>query len=230
MQDDNNVKQTKRILSYEDLVKLDNSTNVDPIFVVETQKLPSGEGIASYENFVKNDKYYLPRLNINNQDCYPQQEKLKYFTEKNAIETCTRNCCGIKGIKSACCILDPNDLEHVLGPLDEKWIKSIVRILRSKSHINVDRNDVVIDYEEGMTMGKSLFNDNPVFKDPKAYPIMRIQTMGPRYICKFANPVSGMCGIYPHRPTMCSTYYCSYVKANYLIKIPGTQNTFMRAK
>ena len=176
------------------------------------------------------NKWEMPRLNINDDSFYPIAENPTPFTDKVATETCLGNCCGIKGMKAACCHLNPETLEHVLGPIDEKWIKSFIQSVHSTNGMTLTRADVVVDFEEGQVMGRELFNDHPVFQDPKAYPFLRMQVYGPRYACKFLNPQTNKCTIYHLRPQMCRGYYCGYVKANFLVKQPGTQNTFIKLR
>lgn len=168
-------------------------------------------------------KYYLPVLKINHPDMWPPipKSERKHFTDAVAKETCLSNCCGIPGLKSACCRMDPHDLEHVLGPLDEEWILKIVKWFRKKG-IHVTRHDIVIDFEEGQIIGRNLFNAHPVFEDPKSYPILRFQVDGPRYACKFLNNQTGMCNIYDVRPNMCRTYLCNYVKSNFLVQLKSS--------
>lgn len=164
-------------------------------------------------------KYYLPVLKINHVDMWPAIPKAErpHFTDEVAKQTCLSKCCGVPGLKSACCRMDPHDLEHVLGPLDEEWIGKIVKWFKKKN-INVTRHDIVIDYEEGQIIGKNIFNGHPIFEDPKSYPIMRFQIDGPRYSCKFLNNQTGMCNIYEARPDMCRDYLCNFIKSNFLVQ------------
>jgi Fe-S-cluster containining protein len=179
---------------------------------------------------IEKNKWHMPRLNVNDDTFYEAVENPTLFTDKVALDTCLGNCCGVKGLKAACCHLNPDTLEHVLGPVDEKWIKEFIKIMHSTNGMTLTRSDIVVDYEEGKIMGKQLFNDHPVFQDPKAYPFLRMQVYGPRYACKFLNPQTNKCGIYAHRPTFCRNYYCSYVKANFLVRQPGTQNTYVKLR
>jgi len=167
----------------------------------------------------KKDKFYLPVLRINSPDEWPSQPKEKRikFTDEVGTKTCLGNCCGIDGLKAGCCKIDPDDLEHVLGPVDEEWIKETLKWFKTKN-MPLKREDLVIDFEEGVLIGERLFNSHPVFKSPTTYPILRMQVNGPRYSCKFLSPETGFCTIYPIRPKMCREYYCEYVKANFLVK------------
>lgn len=118
----------------------------------ENSDSKKNEGIKNTE-----DKYYLPVLNINH---IPQWEskpinERKKFTDEVALETCLGNCCGVEGLKGACCHLDPVDLEHVLGPVDEDWIRDTIKWFRKKN-IPCNRTDLVIDYEEGKFLGETL--------------------------------------------------------------------------
>jgi Fe-S-cluster containining protein len=178
---------------------------------------------------IVNNKWHMPRLNLNDPVFYPKAENPKPFTDEVAYKTCLGNCCGIEGMKAACCQLNPETLEHVLGPVEEKWIKEFIQITKSTNGILLTRADVVIDFEEGKEIGKQFFNNHPVFNDPAAYPIMRMQTLGPRFACKFLNPQTFKCSIYLLRPNFCKSYLCSFVKANFLVRKPGTQNKFIKA-
>jgi len=172
-------------------------------------------------------KFYLPVLKINHVEMWPAIPKAerKHFTDEVAKHTCLSNCCGHPGLKSACCRMDPNDLEHVLGPLDEEWISQIIKWFKGKK-IHLTRHDIVIDYEEGQIIGANLFNSHPIFDDKKSYPIMRFQVDGPRYSCKFLNNQTGMCTIYEARPPMCRNYLCNYIKSNFLVKSKTNPNNW----
>lgn len=174
------------------------------------------EGIKPVEK-KKEDKYYLPVLFINDATQWEKKPLLErtYFSNEVAQNVCLGNCCGVKGLKGACCLLDPEDPEHVLGPVDESWIKETLKYFKQKK-IPFKRKDVVIDFEEGKIIGDKFFNGHNVFKSPESYPILRIQVFGPRFACKFLNLETMMCNIYSVRPSMCRTYYCQYIKANYV--------------
>lgn len=177
----------------------------------------------------KEARYYLPVLYLNDQtqwESKPLSERL-HFTDENAKSTCLGNCCGHEGLKAGCCNLDPDDLEHVLGPVDEEWIKKTVKWFKNKGII-MGRHDLVIDLEEGKLIGDKFFNDHPVFSSPDSYPMLRIQANGIRFACKFLNVSSGMCTIYQQRPEMCRKYLCSYVKANFLVRLSDSPNTYRK--
>lgn len=179
----------------------------------------------------KVEKYYLPVLHLNRTEEWqpvPNSER-RHFTDEVAMETCLSKCCGHEGLKSACCTLDPDDLEHILGPLDEKWIKKTISWLRKKG-INVTRHDIVIDYEEGKLIGVNHFNGHKIFEQKTSYPMMRIQVFGPRWACKFLNVNSGMCTIYDKRPDMCRDYLCQYVKSNFLVRTKTKPNTYQNVR
>jgi Fe-S-cluster containining protein len=169
----------------------------------------------------KTDRFHLPVLHINDPTQWPSQpnENRPRFTDEVAYNTCLGNCCGVEGLKAGCCQMDPDDMEHVLGPLDEEWIEDIVKWLRRKG-IAASRADVVIDWEEGKIIGEKFFNGErkAVFLAKESYPILRFQVFGPRFACKFLNPTNGKCTIYEKRPKMCRGYLCQYVKANFLIR------------
>lgn len=181
--------------------------------------------------FEKDDdnKWYLPRLNINDPAMWPPQplDKRKHFTDKAAYETCLGNCCGVPGLKAGCCHLDPDDIEHVLGPLDQEWISSTIAWFR-KQGIMFGRANFVVDFEEGCHIGDKFFNGHPVFKSKNSYPFLRFKVDGPRFSCIFLNEESGKCSIYEKRPPMCRNYLCSFVKSNFLVRTPEHPNTYKK--
>lgn len=176
------------------------------------------------------DKYYLPVLHLNKPEHWeslPLSER-RHFTDHVAAETCLHNCCGYPGLKSACCTLDPDDLEHILGPVDEAWVKKMVAWMKKHGHPLATRADVVIDFEEGKVIGATHFNGHRIFESPESYPMIRIQVSGPRYVCKFLNPASGKCMIYERRPEMCRNYYCGYVQTHFLVRTKAAPNTYLK--
>jgi Fe-S-cluster containining protein len=177
------------------------------------------------------NKFYLPRLSINDPTMWESQpmEKRRHLTDEVAYQTCLGNCCGVPGLKSGCCNLDPDDIEHVLGPLDEEWIKDTIKWLR-KQGIMVMRSDLVIDWEEGKLIGEKFFNGHKVFESKESYPIMRFQVSGPRFVCKFLNNDNGKCTIYEKRPNMCRDYYCQYIQANFLVRTKKNPNTYTKLR
>jgi Fe-S-cluster containining protein len=190
-----------------------------------------GESFSHQELYEKkkDNKFYLPVLNINQADMWqslPVSQR-KYFTDEEATKTCLSNCCGVPGLKSACCRLDPDDLEHVLGPVDEDWIKRTIIWFKKKGMV-VTRHDLVIDFEEGKLIGKTFFNSHKVFDSEGSYPMLRLRIDGQRFSCQWLNNETGKCGIYPIRSDMCRHYLCQYVKKNFLVKTRNHPNTYKR--
>ena len=223
----------KKSISVDELMQLDKES-------VSQSSTPPSQGGEKTEKPAKtaHDKYYLPVLNLNwNQEWQSKPvDERKHWTDEEAMKTCLGNCCGVEGLKGACCHLDPYDLEHVLGPIDsaknETWIKDTVRWFRNKG-IPFTRQDLVIDYEEGKIIGDTLFresNNNNIFQQPTAYPMLRFQVIGPRYACKFMNPQSYKCTIYEVRPNMCRTYYCQYIQTNYFVKAKPHPNRWQKMR
>lgn len=198
---------------------------------MEEQNSPEQEASSSNKKLKPRvDKFYLPVLNLNKPehwDPLPLSER-RHFTDHVAAETCLHNCCGYPGLKSACCTLDPDDLEHILGPVDEPWIKKTVAWLKTHGQPLATRADVVLDFEEGKVVGEKFFNGHRIFKSPQSYPMLRFQVMGPRFGCKFLNPTSGKCMIYERRPKMCQTYYCGYVQTHFLVRTRAAPNTYVK--
>ena len=119
--------QQKKSLSIEELEQIDKKS-------VNTPTLPKENGSDKTEPNEKSfhDRYYLPVLNLNHATEWspkPLSER-KHFTDEVAMETCLGNCCGVEGLKGACCQIDPYDLEHVLGPVTEDCIKKIINYFR----------------------------------------------------------------------------------------------------
>lgn len=225
------IKQRKTI-SIDELIALDEERKLETKSDEKTKQAPSGAG--SIQERTPNDKYYLPVLNINHLPEWqskPLSER-KHFTDEVAMKTCLGNCCGVAGLKGACCHLDPYDLEHILGPVDEKWINDTVKWFRKKG-LNFSRQDIVIDYEEGKIIGENLFkesNNNNIFQERTAYPFLRFQVVGPRYACKFMNPLTYKCQIYEVRPGMCRDYLCQYISTNFLVKTKNKPNTWQKTR
>lgn len=176
------------------------------------------------------NKYHLPVLYINDATQWENNPHKQRFTDEVAKKTCLENCCGYEGLKCACCMLDPNDLEHVLGKVDEQWIEDIRQWFKTTKKMFLSREDIVIDFEEGKLLGETWFNDHPVFRNEKSYPMLRIQVYGQRFVCKFLNVKSGVCTIYSQRPNMCKDYYCQYIKSNFLVRTRQNPNTYVNLK
>jgi Fe-S-cluster containining protein len=225
----------QKSLSLDELMELEGNAPFDPFAVPEDKrgkerkKRPKRPSKETLKKALKENKHYLPVLSLNDPTMWPPapMSARRHFTDELATETCLSNCCGVNGVFSGCCRLDPDDLEHVLGPVKEKWVKKFLRHARKKGW-NYKRSDVVIDYEEGKLLGERFFNGHPIFSKPTSYPMMRFQVLGPRFGCKFLNPNNGMCGIYEQRPDMCRGYYCQYVKKNFLVKTKDKPNTWRR--
>ncbi len=218
-----NIKPSGRSLSSEELASLEKKSRE---MVRDIVKKPPSDPEKNKEP-PKKDRFYLPVLRINDPtqwDSKPLSER-KYFTDDVAKSVCIGNCCQVEGLSAGCCQLDPDDLEHVLGPVDEAWIKDTIKWFKKKG-MDVTRHDIVIDYEEGKLIGQKFFNDHEVFKRPDTYPIIRIQASGIRFSCKFLNVQTGKCTIYAQRPNMCKDYYCSYIKANFLVKTKNHPNKY----
>lgn len=217
-----------RSISIEELMKRDEEQNrlvaEEPSEKKEKKRLEGDELRAEK----RNNKYYLPVLHINDAAMWPAKPKSerKHFTPEVAVDTCTNRCCGVDGLAAACCKLDPDDIEHVLGPLDDEYIEKLLKWFQKKG-INYKRKDIVIDYEEGVLIGRKFFNGHRVFEDPKSYPFFRMQVDGPRFSCKFLDPNRSFCVIYEQRPDMCRNYLCNYVKSNFFTKTKEKPNTWV---
>lgn len=192
---------------------------------LEEKKQRQAIGNLKRPHALKRDRYYLPVLHLNDPTQWEVSPNKTPFTNTVAHNVCLGNCCGVEGVYSACCQMDMDDLEHVLGPVDEKWIESTIAWFKKKG-IQTTRADLVIDFEEGKLIGERFFQGErkQVFFSKETYPILRFQVNGPRFACKFLNVVNGKCQIYEQRPGMCRGYLCQYVKANFLVKTDPTNH------
>lgn len=192
---------------------------------VEEKKQLRAIGNLKKPQSLKRDRYHLPVLHLNDPTQWPASPNKAPFTDTVAHNVCLGNCCGVQGVYSACCQMDMDDLEHVLGPVDEKWVENTIAWFKKKG-IQTTRADLVIDFEEGKLIGEKFFQGErkQVFFSKETYPILRFQVNGPRFACKFLNVVNGKCQIYEQRPGMCRGYLCQYVKANFLVKTDPTNH------
>lgn len=212
------IKPSKPI-TFEELEKLKEQKQA---IVNEKKRTENKALLGSLKKPTKTkDRFYLPVLHLNDAtqwESQPLANRIR-FTDEVAYKTCLGNCCGVEGLKAGCCQMDPEDLEHVLGPVTEEWITDTINWLKRKK-IMVSRADIVIDFEEGRVIGERFFTGHRkiVFQSIESYPIIRFQINGPRFSCKFLGPVSGKCTIYEQRPAMCREYLCQYVKSHFLIR------------
>lgn len=205
----------EKTLSVEELEKLEQEAIS---FAINSKKEKYSK--EEIQELKKENRFFLPVLNINKSfhwEPKPLSER-KHLTDEVAKEQCLSNCCNVPGLKSGCCNLDPDDLEHILGPVNEEWIRKAVKELSKRTGLKFTRHDFVIDFDEGRRIGYKFFNNHEVFQSPNSYPMLRFKVNGPRFCCTFLNVQTGMCTIYPFRPDMCKNYYCSYIKSNFLIR------------
>ena len=213
------------------MTKTKKSIKID----LNTIDLPINDNLSSIPEYFpveeKKDKFHLPVLNLNNQNVWKPLplEQRQHWTDKKAFETCIGNCCNVKGLKASCCYLDPNDLEHILGPVDDDDIKLIIQKLEKKG-ITTKREDVVIDFEEGKIIGEIFFNGHEIFKNPKSYPFLRFQIIGPRFACKYLSTQTGKCSINEFKPKMCVDYLCQFVQTRFLVRTPDKPNTYKKIR
>ena len=177
-------------------------------------------------------RFHLPVLYLNDptQWTVAEEQDWKVFTPEISEKVCVGGCCGVEGLKSACCHLDPENIEHVLGPLDEQWIKDIIKWFNVTKKIHYKREDIVIDYEEGKIIGETFFRGHEVFASQASYPMLRFQVTGQRFACKFISTQTGRCTIYSERPIMCRDYYCQMVLGNYLVKTREHPNRYVKLR
>jgi len=222
------IKPTGKTISLEELLRKENAVYLPKPMISR----PNSPSVENEEDKVPS-KFYLPVLRINDPtqwESKPLSERV-HFTDEVAKKTCLGNCCGVKDLRAGCCQLDVDegDMEHVLGPVDEDWIKKTIHWMKKKG-LNVTRHDLVIDYDEGKLIGQQFFHDHEVFKQKDTYPILRIQANGKRFACKFLNVHNGMCTIYEQRPNMCRDYLCEYVKSNFLARTKEHPNTYKKLR
>jgi hypothetical protein len=223
--DDKTTTKTVRTISIEDLLELEQENDI----ALDNDHKKHNFSKEELHDLKKENRFYLPVVYLNHMDMHPSKpnSEREHWTDKKAMETCLGNCCGIPGTKSMCCRLSPNGLEHVLGPLDDKWIKKIVEWFKKRG-ISVTRQDIVIDHEEGVLIGRNFFNGHEIFEKKETYPIMRMKVEGPHFACKFLNNMNGMCNIYQERPNMCRDYLCGHVKSNFFVKSKNKPNTWSK--
>ena len=223
--DDKTATKTVRTISIDELYESDTQHDI----ALESDHKKQNISKEELRELKKENRFYLPVVYLNHMDMHPSKpnSQREHWTDKKAMGTCLGNCCGIPGTKAMCCRLNPDQLEHVLGPLDEKWIKKIVDWFKKRG-INVTRQDIVIDFEEGVLIGRNFFKGHEIFEKKETYPIMRMQIEGPHFGCKFLNNLNGMCNIYEQRPDMCRNYLCGYVKSNFFVKSKEKPNTWSK--
>lgn len=218
--------------------KVDPTENDNQIFLpFQSQETEKNKSTIEQQDTLEipkkkvQNKFHLPVLNINKQDYWESQsvKDRKHFTNEVAAKTCLGNCCGYEGLSAGCCQLDSEDLEHVLGRVDEEDIKTLILHLK-KTQPGIKREDIVIDKEEGILLGRQFFNDHPVFQHEDSYPMLRLQVFGSRFVCKFLSTKTFMCTVYSHRPQMCVNYYCEFLKKNYLLRTKDKPNTWQKLK
>lgn len=218
-----------KTLSLKDLEELQGTKDVEE----KKKKFMGHIGGLKKRQTLKRDRFYLPVLHLNDPTQWPVAESRPQFTDTVAYNVCLGNCCGVEGVYSACCQMDMEDMEHVLGPVDEKWIENTIAWFAKKG-IPTTRADLVIDFEEGKLIGEKFFEGarKQVFFSKDTYPILRFQINGPRFACKFLNTVNGKCQIYEQRPGMCRGYLCQYVRSNFLVKTDPTNhpNTYSKIR
>lgn len=197
----------------------------------ERKRLSLATGNLKKRQTLKRDRFYLPVLHLNDPTQWPNNPNKTQFTDTVAHNVCLGNCCGTPGVFSACCQMDLEDLEHVLGPVDEKWIEATIAWFNKKGIVTT-RTDLVVDFEEGKLIGEKFFQGErkQVFFSKETYPILRFQINGPRFACKFLNTVNGKCQIYEQRPGMCRGYLCQYIRSNFLVRAPGHPNTYIKLR
>ena len=118
------IKPSGRTISVDELAK-----ESKPIIPARSTAKTNQYQPEQDENDKKRAKFYLPVLRINDPtqwESKPLSERT-HFTDEEAKKTCVGNCCGVEGLKAGCCQLGPDDLEHVLGPLDEDWISKTIK-------------------------------------------------------------------------------------------------------
>jgi len=200
-----------------------------------TQKVEKKEVVnPTFEENLENkkkviNKVHLPVLNLNIKEEWESLplSKRRHLTDELAQETCGSNCCGYEGLAAACCQLNPENLEHVLGAITKEDISRILKQLK-KSIPSIEKSDIVIEKEEGMLIGRTFFNGHDIFNQENSYPMLRFQIYQNRFVCKFLNPKTKQCSIYSVRPEMCKNYFCRYVKTNFLLRTPSNPNIYKK--
>lgn len=117
---------------------------------------------------------------------------------------CGQKCMGHAGNRGGCCTMDERDF--IIGPIRD----SHEFLSRLSQHLGrpVERNEVLIDFDEGMR----LFPDLSCWTNPASFPALRVQTDHPRKPCRFYDVGAGRCTIHPVRPETCRLYECGWLK------------------
>ena len=128
-------------------------------------------------------------------------------------DICSKKCLGNDGYDGSCCTLEQRD--WIIGPLTEDQVEKLLFDLRVMLNRKVERNEVVIDYEEGC----NLFPTRSVWQNKNNFPCMRVNLLEHRLPCVFYNTDSRKCNIYNNRSRMCREYACGYLKQQQQINL-----------
>ena len=117
---------------------------------------------------------------------------------------CSHKCMGHAGSKGGCCTLDGRDF--IIGPIRD--VDAFLARLRQQLGREVERAEVLIDYDEGAKMFPGLAS----WRNPANFPALRVLPNAPRRPCRFYDVGAGMCSIYAARPEACRNYECHWLK------------------
>jgi len=118
---------------------------------------------------------------------------------------CSEKCLGFEGNHGGCCQLD--DRDFIIGPIDDSE-QFLNRLKLKFSGINVQKEDVFLEYEEG----SKLFPERSFYQNPSHYPALRVDNKHVRKPCIFYNSTLKCCSVYEIRPNICKNFSCPYLK------------------
>lgn len=118
---------------------------------------------------------------------------------------CSNKCYGIDGYAGSCCTIE--DRDYIIGPHADT--DEFIQRLKEKTGLDINKEDVFIEYEEG----KRMFPEKPSWQNPQSYPALRIDLYHPKKPCVFYNTRFKFCTVYDIRPKTCENYECDYLKS-----------------
>lgn len=122
----------------------------------------------------------------------------------NNCNICSNNCFGRTDYGGSCCTIE--DRDFIVGPHSDS--DSFIERLKLKIGLEIKKEDVFVEYEEG----RAMFPEKSVWQRMESYPAMRVDTSHPRKPCIFFNTRFRYCTVYDIRPKTCIDYECDFLK------------------
>ncbi len=212
--------EQKGTLSVEDLQKLEQARKELEQTSAVSYKVGTLQKLKQPQTALQ-DKFHLPLLNFESESEYPpisSGERI-HLTDELHRNICNRHCCGIDGLGWACCFINPDSPEHVLGPVDKKWIKQFgtSNTMEEDEGKEFARKRLAVHYE-------------PFFRSQN-YPMLRLQIYGGLYVCRnFDLKTRGCMLSCKQRPEICRNYLCEYLRANYFVRLPEHPHIYVKVR